>query len=147
MSSTELWRWARRFGILRAELLTQASAPGVEAPDAREHLVAVQLSAFREFTDTPPWAPMPELPPPITDAGAARGAEHLLLACHYLLALPSTVAASADAASARIALADLLARLQDLASLWAERGVEEERARAIAAANHRLHHAATVEIG
>ncbi|UGT61762.1 hypothetical protein [Nocardia asteroides] len=133
MRDAELQRWAHRFDILRGELRAGTGSA--------EQLLAAQLAAFREFIDTPPWAALPHLPPPITDRADAVGAEHLLLACHYLLALPAVVAAAADAPAARTALSELLARLSELAADWARDGVDEERARALAARNHDLHHA------
>lgn len=136
MRDTELLRWAHRFDILRAELRAGAAAASAE------QLLVTQLAAFREFIDTPPWAPLPHLPPPITDRADAAGAEHLLLVCHYLLALPAVVATSADAPAARAALGELLDSLGTLAADWARDGVDEERAGALAARNHELHHAA-----
>ncbi|MEV0354781.1 hypothetical protein AB0H71_01830 [Nocardia sp. NPDC050697] len=132
MRDTELLRWAHRFEILRGELRAGSA----------EQLLVTQLAAFREFIDTPPWAPLPHLPPPITDRADAAGAEHLLLVCHYLLALPAVVAAAADPPAARTALTELLAWLGELAADWARDGVDEERAGALAAHNHELHHAA-----
>ncbi|MFC8045439.1 hypothetical protein [Nocardia sp. NPDC057353] len=135
MRETELLRWAHRFDILRGELRAGGGT------GSAEQLLVTQLAAFREFIDTPPWAPLPHLPPPITERAAAAGAEHLLLACHYLLALPAVVAAAADAPAARAALAELLAELREVAADWARDGVDEERALALAARNHALHHA------
>ncbi|MBF6518483.1 hypothetical protein IU421_30020 [Nocardia cyriacigeorgica] len=129
MTAADLNAWASNFGILRGMLGDYESESAQINPNSpskgTSQLVAFQYGTCQGMLDLKPWLPKPSWLDAV-DFGPTEGNEHKLLASYYVLSATLQHVDEAPLEEARTTLSDLANRLADIATRWAENGVNAD---------------------